>query len=200
MIDIGEWQSIKRFAMEENKIIIYPNEEKLYEQVEGKAIREHLDEINKYYQHQTIFKRENNQLFFAKKCVLVEGPAEKYGLPSIAGKLDKSFNALTFIMCEGKTKIPYYQLLCKSFGVPYFSIFDEDNDKSDAEKHPETNRLIKQLSQSRLYFSFSDNFEKEFGISGEHKISKVFEKINNISTDEIPQKVKELINKLEEFN
>jgi len=199
MIDIGSWQSIKRFAKERDKIIVYPREDMLNENFEGKSIKVHLDEIKKYYQHQTIFKKENNQLFFAKKCLLVEGPAEKYGLPIISGKLNKSFNDLTFIMCEGKTKIPYYQLLCKSFGVPYFSLFDEDNDKPDSEKHPETNRLIKQLSQSGLYFSFSDNFEKEFGVSGEHKTSKVLEKINNILIDETPQKVGELIDKLEGF-
>ena len=197
MIDIGEWQSIKRFAKEENKIIIYPNEINLSEEVEGREIREHLNEIKKYYQHQTIFKKENNHLFFAKKCLLVEGPAEKYGLPVIAKKFNKSLNNLTTIMCEGKTKIPHYQLLCKSFGIPYFVVFDEDNDK--AEKKPEINELIKRLSQNSLYFSFINNFEKEFGIGGEHKTSKVLEKINNISSNEIPETVKDLLTKLEEF-
>ena len=48
-------------------------------------------------------------------------------------KLDLELGELTIISCNGTAKIPYYQLLCRAFEIPFFTLFDLDGS-------PETER------------------------------------------------------------
>ena len=187
-INIADWVSISRFGRDFKNT---PETARLNEDLEGKKISEHLDEIKTFHQHKAIFFREDNQIFFASKCLIVEGPAEKYGVPVLANKLSKDLCDVTIISANGKSKIPYYQLLCKSFGIPYFTVVDLDGKKKDA---PDNKRPCSWIMDNALAV-FDKSFEEELGVSrtAEHKASKVLMKIDEIDLDTITKTIRDNI-------
>jgi len=184
-VTIAEWASIRRFDRNYKNT---PEAGNLIKEIEGKKILEHLDEIKKFHQHKAIFFREDNQIFFARKCLIVEGPAEKYGLPVLANRLKKSLCDVTIISANGKSKIPYYQLLCQAFGIPYFTVVDLDgrnNGESD------NKRPCSWIMDNALAV-FAKSFEEELEISrnAEHKASSVLVKIDEMDDDHISAAIK----------
>jgi len=87
-------------------------------------VADHLDEIGQHRQHVATLMRENNELLFARGAVLVEGPVDKYAIEVLSETVGDDLSQLTVIACHGKNKIPYYQILCQAFAVPYFTVFD----------------------------------------------------------------------------
>ncbi|HEY5234800.1 MAG TPA: AAA family ATPase, partial [Rhabdochlamydiaceae bacterium] len=75
MVDIGDWKSVKRMNETQDCLPQVPT---LKREIASKSIAAHLDEIGKFYQDKLTLTKENNALFFARKCVLVEGPTDKY--------------------------------------------------------------------------------------------------------------------------
>ncbi len=190
-INISEWRSVTRFTPQSE---ILPDHSKLDELIEGQMLAAHLDEIKKWHQHQSIFFREDNQLLFARKCLLVEGPAEKYGLPILAQKLGKCLADVTIISCNGKTKIPYYQLLCKAFLIPFFTLFDLDSGTCDAGD----NKRPYSFADPAARFTFTTSFEKVFGLNeNDHKTSELLMKLDQIVADDIPQEIKDAFQKID---
>lgn len=159
--------------------------------LEGKHIYEHLDEIRKWHQHKSIYFREDNQLFFARKCLLVEGPGEKYGLPVLAQKLGKDLDDLNILSCNGKSKIPYYQLLCKAFRIPFFTLFDLDS-RSEIDGD---NKRPYIWADKMARAVFAKSFESSLGVGAntEHKTSELLEIIDNLNPEDIPQDIADVI-------
>ncbi len=188
-ISIAEWASISRFNRRFGNT---PENAKLFEDIEGKKVCEHLDEIKKFHQHKAVFFREDNQIFFARKCLIVEGPAEKYGLPVLANKINKSLCDVTIISANGKSKIPYYQLLCKAFGIPYFTVVDLDGKKKD---ESDNKRPCSWIMEDALAV-FDNSFEEELGVSrnADHKASSVLIKIDGLGEDQISAPIKKNMN------
>ncbi len=188
-ISIANWASISRFNRGFKNT---PDSEKLNEVIEGKKVSEHLDEIKKFHQHKAVFFREDNQIFFARKCLIVEGPAEKYGIPVLANKINKSLCDVTIISANGKSKIPYYQLLCKAFGIPYFTVVDLDGRKKD---ESDNKRPCSWIMDEALAV-FDKSFEEELGVSrnADHKASSVLIKIDGLGDDQISAAIKKNIN------
>jgi predicted ATP-dependent endonuclease of OLD family len=168
-----------------------PRHDALTQSLASKPLPDHLDEIRMWHQHEAIFFREDNQIFSARKCLLVEGPAEKYSLPVLAAKLGYDLGELTVISCNGKSKIPYYQLLSKAFEVPYFTLFDLDargEDDGDNQR-PGT------WAADGAKWTFTASFEKLLGVSGnaDHKGSMVLVKVDAMSKGEIPAEINSAI-------
>ncbi|PKN02607.1 hypothetical protein CVU76_01035 [Candidatus Dojkabacteria bacterium HGW-Dojkabacteria-1] len=179
-VDIGAWKSILRFSPEE----VYPTEEILNDKsIEDKAISEHLEEIKQFHQDKTIFVRENNEIFFADKCLLVEGPIDKYGNAILAKKLSKEFQNTTIVSCTGKTKILYYVLLCKAFGIPYFVIYDQD----------EEGKYTLLEDNSDNIESYTTSFEKVFEQGEEARRNDILTYIINLDKENIPEEVVNII-------
>jgi len=176
----------------------YPNAEELSEILDGMSVTTHLDEIKKWHQHRCIFFKEDNQLFFASKCVLVEGPAEKYGLPILAKVLDIDLTNLTIISCNGKSKIPYYQLLCKTFSIPYYTVYDLDN-KTVTDRD---NKRLHRWSESKAITEFSTSFEQLLGFEEdvEHKTNELLIMIDSILEKSIPEEIKRALSGLERWS
>lgn len=188
LVDISKWQSITRFL---SNFKTAPTDDVLQEKMEDKLVSQHLDEIEKFHQHKSIFFKEDNQIFFARKCLFVEGPAEKYGLPVLAGKLKKDLGDITVISCNGKTKIPYYQLLCKAFEIPFYTILDLDG-KTISEN--ENSRPVNWADTAALS-TISTSFEELFGLGrdAENKTSKLLIKIDTIAPEDIPKEIVDII-------
>lgn len=187
-INIAEWQSVSRFQTD---FSVAPTTADLIQELEGRILTEHLNEIKTWHQQESVFFKEDNQIFFARKCLLVEGPAEKYGLPVLAQKLEINLNNVTIISCNGKGKIPYYQLLCKSFGIPFFTLFDLDNTPVTEED----NKRSYDWATPSARHTFTTDFETILGVnaSGRHKTSNVLIKIDGLEVSAIPQEIKDAL-------
>lgn len=192
-IDLSEWKSVSRFL---TNFSVVPLKQKLQNEIDKITTENHLNEIKKWHQHETIFFREDNQIFFARKCLLVEGPAEKYGIPILAKTLDKNIGDITIISCNGKTKIPYYQLLCKAFEIPFFTLFDLDSKT----KEVGDNKRPYSWANDKTIKTFSTSFENLLGIdNSEHKTSKLLIKIDELKKDKIPPEISDAINSISEW-
>ncbi len=195
MIDIGDWRSIKRF---DEIPRCYPNQDMLNTQLEYKretqSLEKNLDDLWLYYKDQSIFFRENNEMLFARACLLVEGPNEKYGVRVLANlaKLDDS--DLTIISCNGKEKIPYYQLICKAFEISFFTLFDKDGkDETDL-----INKAVINWANGEHYYAFPESLEHLFGTEkAEYKASATMQAIDNCQA--LPKELSEAFQKIQLF-
>jgi len=194
-VDVSEWRSINRFT---GRADIYPRDTVLQEVIANQPIPAHLDEIKRFHRQHCVYFREDNQILFARCCLLVEGPGEKYGLPILARTMGLEFENVTIISCNGKNKIPDYQLLCRVYGIPYFTLFDLDG---KPETEPENER-IKEWAQGDCVYAFQTSFENLLGIraEAEHKASNLLLKIDAITTPgEIPEAIVEAMANIVEF-
>ena len=188
-IDLGNWRTIKRLT-DDN---IYPSEELLKRKYGASVnheqeLRKHLDDIKTLYQDKTIFRREDNEILFCEKCLLVEGPNDKYGLLSLAKKLNFDFSKLTVIYCVGKEKIHFYQTICLAYGINFFVVYDQDgNGKND---------LIEELSLTNKVFSFGTSFED---LIGSDKLYEILKKIEELKKDSLSEEIKNCLSEINKF-
>lgn len=199
LIDIGDWKTIKRI---DKNLKCHPSADILSGQLtyKGKSysIEKNLDDLKTYYQDKTIFFRENNEILFAKTCILVEGPVDKYGLEVLSKIIGIDIADATIVSCNGKEKILYYQLVCRAFDIPYFTLFDLEGEK---EEH-ESNKVIIDWANDKAYFGFSNSFEHLFGIQdkAQHKASLAMKKIDECKTaKDIPEELNKAFNKVKSF-
>jgi energy-coupling factor transporter ATP-binding protein EcfA2 len=178
-VDLAEWRSIKRFSPQG----ITPTVAALEKAFAGQPVQEHLDEIKTWYRNKSLYFREDNQLFFSRRCLLVEGPAEKYGIPVLAEKLGKDIGHVTIMACNGKTKIPDYQLLCCAFGIPFFTLYDLDGKPTTEDG----NKRIAECAAPGACGAFSTSFEQLLGIStnAAHKASVTLSRVDAIPVAEV---------------
>lgn len=79
----------------------------------------------------TQFNTERNELFFARKVILVEGDADKILWTTICEKrwnLDLNKEGVSIIECGGKGGVNYFIGVCRLVGIEdYFAIWDQDD-------------------------------------------------------------------------
>jgi len=196
LISLKKWQQI-RLVSNSN---IFPKQDSQPEILaadgETGTPSQYLDDYARRNLHLSLILRENLELFFTKKCILVEGPAEKYALPKLLKLSDcdiESFS-VSIIPVWGKTKLKNYQMICKHFGIDYYTLYDHDQDENE-------NTLIESNAQPDKVKSFSSNFEAKLGITqNDDKFQKVIKKID-ILTDInfLDQETKDIIDDLKMF-
>lgn len=80
----------------------------------------------------TQFNTERNELFFAKKVILVEGASEKMMISTICEvkwSLDIDKLGISIIECGGKSGVIYFSGVCKGLGIKdFYGIWDEDGE------------------------------------------------------------------------
>lgn len=187
-VDLGRWLSISRMTRDKT----YPTQEKLAEKLGPKTIAEHLNDIPAFYYHETTFRSNDSELFFARKVLLVEGPVEKYGLPRLAHVLGQSFEQLTIVACNGKGKIPHYVTICHAYEIAAMVLFDLDGkDEKDAE-----NVNVIEASTGAIVYKFKTSFEQLLGIgkNAEHKANTALQRIDEMKTkDAIPKEIQDVV-------
>jgi len=81
----------------------------------------------------TQFNTERNELFFARKVILVEGDSDKILWTTICEKrwsLDLNKDGVSIIECGGKGGVNYFIGVCKLVGIQdYFAIWDQDSEE-----------------------------------------------------------------------
>lgn len=110
---------------------------------------------------------ERNELFFAKKLLIVEGDTEKLALPEYAKRLniDIDKNGGTIIEVGGKRNIIDFLELALSLQIPAGFIYDEDSSdfgKADKEREKAYNDILdKYAEKGVMVWKLGSNYEKE---------------------------------------
>ena len=200
-ISLKNWKQILAIAVFQ----IFPNEEIIRDQVtatDGQtgSRADYLDDYATKNLHISTILRENLELFFAKKCILVEGPSDKYGLLKLLKLFgcDVENYSVSIIPAWGKTKIKNYQMICKVFGIEYFTVFD--NDKATDDEPINENAAIENNVQNEKKTKFSTSFEAKLGVAGDNKFQKLVKKIDELTDmNSLDQEIKDCANNLKTF-
>ncbi len=133
---------------------------------------------------------ERNELFFAKKLLLVEGDTEKLVFPEYAKKFNIDLDNLgaTIVEVGGKKSLLEIAKIAISFEIPTGIIYDEDSSdfKSDEkEKEQQYNKELESLKNpgaSTEVWKFNKKYEDELKkFLGEQKYQKLCQKYSNYS-------------------
>ena len=122
----------------------------------------------KYLRMVLDFDPSANELFFAKRVVLVEGDTEMAVLPEAAkllGIFDKYPHLkhdVTFVNCHGKWTIPAFQEMLNHFQIEYFVLHDQDSQDSPAFGANEV--IVNLLPSPESRYMFVDNIEQALGM------------------------------------
>jgi predicted ATP-dependent endonuclease of OLD family len=148
----------------------------------------------------TQFDTRRNELFFAKKVLLVEGQTERFSLPYLfpLKGLDPHEIGLSIIDTESKDNLEYFIKILRAFSIPFVVLHDEDSDKPDySTKHIALNKSIMDAAGDlSLVFKMNPDFEGVFHISNKD-IRKAIECCKNTSdVSQIPQAVNNALDKL----
>lgn len=78
--------------------------------------------------YRNIYGLEQNEAFFARKIIVVEGPTEEYSLPIYARHLgyDLDANGVSIVSARGKHALDSFYQLYRAFGIPTYIVFDND--------------------------------------------------------------------------
>ncbi len=197
-ISLKNWKQIRSIS----DFQVFPKEEILQEQItatdgQNRTRADYLDDYAAKNLHISAILRENLELFFAKKCVLVEGPSDKYGLPKLLklSSCDVENFSVSIIPAWGKAKIKFYQMICRIFGINYFTVYDHD-------KYENENIFIDNNALQGKIFKFSTNFEAKLGVIGDNKFQKLVKKIDELTDADIEsldQEIKDCLSNLKTF-
>lgn len=148
----------------------------------------------------THFNTERNELFFARKIILVEGDVDKILWTTICEKrwnINLNEKGISIIECGGKGGVNYFVGVFKLVGIQdYFAIWDEDNEEY---YKPKEDWLTK-IKNSDKGIEIPGNLEKFLRLPERKRANKVknaykwaINKNNNIP--ELFLKVKEFLEK-----
>ena len=109
---------------------------------------------------------ERNEMFFAKKLLIVEGDTEKMAFPEFAKRMNLDFDGAgtTIIEVGGKRNIIDFVELALSFEIPVGLVYDTDSSDFSNAKDEETeyNRLLNSYNEKGVQiFVFEKNYEDE---------------------------------------
>lgn len=127
----------------------------------------------KVFQGFTRISASMNELFFAKRVLLVEGPEDVIAVAAVlkaAGRIASRTEELEWsvISCGGKDSIPFFQRVLNAFAIPYSVLHDLDMRPGitpDAEAvERKRNATIAELSRGRPVFAYPIKLEASLGL------------------------------------
>jgi len=148
------------------------------------------------YKIYTHFNPERNELFFAKKVLLVEGDSDKILFTTLCEeKWDIDLDALgiSVISCDGKAGVNYFLGVCNLIGLEdYFAVWDEDPE--DESYQPDKDFLPDVLTNNKG-LEITGNLESFLDLSRSNdseKVRNAHKWAFNVSIDEIPMEFQQL--------
>lgn len=125
------------------------------------------------YKIYTQFNPERNELFFARKVLLVEGDSDKILFTTLCEKrwdLNIDELGISIISCGGKGGVNYFVGVCKVIGLnDFFAVWDEDPE--DETYKPAKDHLPDILEEKGL--QITGNLEKFLGLPSSKDAKKV---------------------------
>jgi len=80
------------------------------------------------------FNPERNELFFAKKVIIVEGLGDRYAMLGCARILGYDFDSLgiSVIECGNRDNIPFFSRIICRYRIPFSVMYDADPESSES--------------------------------------------------------------------
>jgi predicted ATP-dependent endonuclease of OLD family len=118
----------------------------------------------------TCFGLKHNELFFARYCILVEGPEDEVGIIATARKLGGFVDlpdeiGLSIVVTDGKGDIPKFQKVLNAFGLSYGVLLELDG---QPETHKQTAPILENLNGNRCK-KVPNRVEDILGVGGHFK-------------------------------
>ncbi len=121
----------------------------------------------------TQFNTERNELFFARKLILVEGDVDKILWTTLCEKrwnFNLNKEGVTIIECGGKGGVNYFIGVCRLVGIQdYFAIWDEDNQ----EEYSPRKDWLSETKNDDKGIEIPGNLEKFLGLPESEDAKKV---------------------------
>jgi CRISPR-associated exonuclease Cas4 len=151
-------------------------------------------ERKKRFTMMQFFNPDRNELFFARKVVLVEGPTEKAALPALARRLGCFDHRVSVIDCGGKNNLILYMTVLNAFSIPYLVLHDEDAGPEAEKENESIRKNLGSLGQVRV---FEPNFDVALGVSQSDagRLGKPYAAISLISDESwtVPEPIAEIV-------
>jgi CRISPR-associated exonuclease Cas4 len=202
--------------MEDYHYIVIVTKPDLEKGTQVKQVRKELfeGERKKQFNMVRFFNPDRNELFFARKVVLVEGCTEKAIIPLLARRIGCFDHKVSIIDCASKFNLTLYMEVLNAFHIPYLVIHDEDpidpelepgGVRYDPDKHREAKRAFEENQRIKdtinptigNVLQIPGEFEKLLGVSRAQadKLGKPFAAVERYTHEdvEILEDVKELV-------
>ena len=144
----------------------------------------------------TEFDARRNELFFARKVLIVEGPTEKHSLPFAFKLLGTDINeaGISIIDVDGKDNILFFIEILKAFQIPFCVLHDEDRNANNYSAHHDgatgLNKKIENLASNGLVFRVDPDFEGALGLPGGDKIKNARQKLMSLTdATQLPESI-----------
>jgi len=137
-----------------------------------------------------------NELFFAKRVLLVEGPEDQIAVSAYLVDVGKIKNRIeeidwSIIVAGGKEAIPFFQRVLNAFAISYTVLHDldvtADMDKNDVDTHTKTNEAIAGLAAANRVVTFPVKLERSLGFDGhlrdQYRAHQFFQNAENMTDD-----------------
>lgn len=169
----------------------------------AQAITLHIPERSKQeLKLLTQFDSTKNELFFARKVLLVEGPTERFSLPYILRLKSVDINAagISIVDTGSKENLEFFVKILKGFSIPLVVLHDEDRNANNyVTYHNGVNGLNAKIQNAvgvpSLVFRMDPDFEGIFGLPNKD-MREAIEKLKNLGEEEIPGVVNDAIDRL----
>ena len=153
----------------------------------------------------TQFDATRNELFFARKVLLVEGPTERFCLPYIfrLKSIDINEAGISITDTGSKEQLEFFIRILKGFSIPFVVLHDEDRNANNyATYHNGVNGLNAKIETAvgdpSLIFRMDPDFEGIFGLSVKD-MQGAIKKLKNLDKKEIPEVVRAAIERLSDL-
>jgi putative ATP-dependent endonuclease of OLD family len=142
-----------------------------------------------------------NELFFAKRVLLVEGPQDSVAVAATLkalGRITMRPEELEWsvIVCGGKESIPFFQRVLNAFAIPYAVLHDTDItpgiSPDNKAKHEKNNNTIRSLARGNKIHSYPVELEHSLGLTA-HFSSQYDAHVFFSDSSKITQEVKDII-------
>tara|TARA_R110002072_G_scaffold3803_3_gene27132 strand:+ start:1813 stop:3603 length:1791 start_codon:yes stop_codon:yes gene_type:complete len=142
------------------------------------------------------FNPSVNEIFFANRILIVEGPEDLIAVNSVLqskGLIRNRVEELSWsiLVAGGKDAIPFFQRVANEFGMSYTVLHDldllESMTQNDIDTHTKTNNSITELASGNPVITFPVKLEASLGIDhhlkDQYKAHHFFSEPKNISEE-----------------
>ncbi len=147
----------------------------------------------------THFNTERNELFFAKRILLVEGDSDKILFETLCEEkwdIDIDKECISIIECGGKGGVIYFIGVCRLLGIRnFFAVWDEDyeNDYEDEFKNLQFAITSKKgLEISKNLESFLRKNFPNSSFREKHKVEDAYNWAMLVESEEVPDEFKKI--------
>jgi predicted ATP-dependent endonuclease of OLD family len=142
-----------------------------------------------------------NELFFAKRVLLVEGPEDSIAVTAtlkVLGRITARTEELEWsvISCGGKASIPFFQRVLNAFAIPYSVLHDMDitagMPASNKDTHEKQNNTIRSLARGNMIYAYPVKLEHSLDL-GSHFPDQYTAHVFFSDPGRITQEVKDIV-------